>query len=385
MENLSALLFPDTDPAVHVIAKLLVFFKTMSYYLPTEADADEGQTDITFKGLCKGYAPAPLGQDLPRFRHLLRDLERSRPEEFSRLFSTAKTPIATGEVRDRDEMTSSGVYTALQQDSAVKTGTVEKERLWQARLILKLAEVLERKEAEVRMGLAHISTAEQNLFTAIEGHNGEEAEDQLRLTGRAESLRTDTIRSVEQVYATSSALNHLRLRAWVQLYLADKTGQNPALLVTPNVESGAVLIDGFENIRRRTPLQLFSLPIPAGKFMDHAVTDSSFIPARTAFRKAVRPELEFFADLLRCIASGNGQTSTPQAKLSETAENIASWQEKLQAHFPDPANKAGQLDFYCFPGVTWDELLQRLFRLEGIAGATRAKKGDALLAVLNSS
>ena len=122
----SVLLFPETDPSLHDIGKLLFFFKSLSYYLPTESDAEGSKEQNLFNNLCTGYVPAPLLEDLNRFNHLLREMENSRSDDLARLFSTAQAPIATGQIRDKDEASRGSVLSALQKEMEIKLKSSKK-------------------------------------------------------------------------------------------------------------------------------------------------------------------------------------------------------------------------------------------------------------------
>ncbi|KPJ97672.1 MAG: hypothetical protein AMJ60_10585, partial [Desulfobacterales bacterium SG8_35] len=141
----SALIFPDTEPSIPVLAKLLIYFTSLSYYLPTETDGPKDRHSAFLENLCTKYAPAPLGHDLSRFNRLLREMETGSPHEFSRLFSAARPPGTAGQAGDQDETSAGRVFSALHKDAGTKASVRYKERLWQARLILKLAEMHDRR------------------------------------------------------------------------------------------------------------------------------------------------------------------------------------------------------------------------------------------------
>ena len=109
MKHVTAIIFPDSEPANHTLVKFLIFFNSLSFYLPIESDGTDNHDNNLFANLCSGYAPAPLGEDISRFSRLLREMQTSRSDEFARLFSTAKAPMATGQARDQDETSSAGV------------------------------------------------------------------------------------------------------------------------------------------------------------------------------------------------------------------------------------------------------------------------------------
>ena len=381
----SALIFPETEPSVPAAAKLLLFFAALSYYLPTEADGPKDRNSGFFTDLCTGYAPAPLGHDLSRFNRLLREMETSRPDEFSRLFSAARTPGGSGLARDRDETSAGSVYSALHMDVGAKAAILNKERLWQARLILKLAELLNRREAEVRQGLAQISSVEQKLFAALGGLGEAETDDPAELSGPDKLLhpKAAEILAPESWPATSGLLIPLRLKAWAELYLADPSDPHPLILVTANPESGSSLLDGYENTWRRDPQKLFSLAIPAFHLTAAAESAEQYLASRNTFRRAARDTLEYFAGLLRETAASTRPATDNQEEAAILAENISAWEEKANIHFPGPGKESRKLDFYCFPAVSCAELLQRLFHLDGPAPAkNKQQHRTGILAVL---
>jgi hypothetical protein len=383
MEHVSsALIFPDTEPSPHAVAKLLIFFDALSYYLPTES----GEVDINFfSNLCTGYAPAPLGDDLSRFNRLLRELETSRPDEFSRLFSTAKAPVATGEVRDQDEISAATVYSALQHDADINTNIQYRERLWQARLVLKLAEILDRKETEVRQGLAQVSSAEHNVFAALEGHAGAETDDLADLNSADiyPQQKSQQIQIDEHAVGASELLIPLRAKAWAELYLADPSIRLPDILTTANPESGAILLDGYENTWDREPRKLFSLNVPVVNLTNAEKKFEKYLISRNTFREAAKKNLEYFAQFLQQLAGFTEPFVDNQKDISLLAENISAWEEKIKVHFSGAETDFNKISFYCFPGTSIADLFQRLFHLKGKAPANRREHQTGLLAILN--
>ena len=381
----SALIFPETEPSVPGMAKLLLFFDALSYYLPTESDGTGSRADSFFTNLCTAYAPAPLGGDLSRFNRLLREMETSRTDELARLFSAANTAFATGQVRDQYETSAGNLYSALQKDTGMQINNLNKERLWQARLILKLAEMLDKKEAEVRLGLAQVSAVEQKVFASLEGSGDAKTGGLTELYGhnKPQQPGTDEILPAQYPLETSGLLIPLRLKAWAELYLADPSGSYPLMLVTANPESGAMLLDGYENVWRRDADKLFSLSIPAVNPVDMGEAGDQYLSARNAFREAARDNMKYLAGFLQETASV-ACSGPPAREDSGLAENVSAWEAKVKGHFPDTETDFKKLVFYCFPNISFAELFQRLFRLEGPVSANKSKHPTALLAILNS-
>jgi hypothetical protein len=387
MEPLSSvLLFPETEPSIQDIGKLLFFFKSLSYYLPTESDAEGANDQHIFKNLCTGYVPAPLDEDLSRFNHLLREMGNSRSDDLARLFSSAQAPIATGQIRDKDEASSGSVFAALHKDNENIAYVEQKERLWQARLILKLAEILSRRENEVRQGLARITSKEQNVFASLEG-DSETAElnDPVQFSDPEEPAQLKSKIEYPEDYSAggSALLVPLRIKAWAELFLADSSPSRPSVIVTTNPDSGSTILDRYENTWRKTPQKLFSLPVPTFPGLDSSESiNQQYISTRNKLHLAAKENIEHFESVLREAAVLQDISSGKDQKLGLLQRHIDDWEEKIKLHFPLPAAGHHKLDFYCFPGISPTALFKKIFNLEPLA-VNKQEYRNSILAILH--
>ncbi|MFC1843409.1 hypothetical protein ACFLZ5_01300 [Thermodesulfobacteriota bacterium] len=383
----SALILPETEPAIHDIAKLLFFFNSLSYYLPTETDTENLIGENLFKNLCTGYAPAPLHDDLSRFNRLVRDMENSRPDNLVRLFSSAQSPIATGQIRDRDEASAASIASALQKDNDKITHARYRERLWQARLVLKLAEILDRRESEVTQGMARISTNEQKIFNSLEGLNGTKSANSVLSPDLEKFSPPEEKIEYPTGYSStgSSMLIPIRVKAWAELFLADPSRNRPFILVTPNPENGNIILDRYENAWGSLPQKLFSLSIPTvpGPGFSDSV-DEHYISSRMKLLLAAEENLKFFENFLRETALSHTTSFARDKDMRMLAEHVAAWEKLIKKDFPDPATVNRKLVFYSFPGVTTESLLQRIFQLESTASATDQGYVTSILTILHA-
>jgi len=386
MNPLTALIFPVTEPSQYIMAKLLVFFDSVSYYLPIELSSDNSGADDLLSDLITAYVPAPLSEDeLFRFRRQLHDMGTCRPDELTRLFSAVNAPLAAGGLRDLDEVSSSSVYSSLQKNHATKTDTLYKERLWQSRLILKLAEVLDKREAEVRQGLSRVSSTEQRLFAALDGAdipdtNGLPRPNALNKTNQ---LAAEDVGSAEPFMAASGLLMPLRLKAWAELYCADSAGQQPEILVTADPESSSILLEGYENFQHRKPQELFSLSLPILPFTGNELSRELFFAGRKTFSHAACASKEFLATYLLETSRSDKAATDKQISYPGLTENLAQWHDILQQNFPTPAEGLSKLVFYCLPDIAFPELFKKLFHPDDAVPAINKQKTGSLLAVLH--
>jgi hypothetical protein len=388
MEPLSsALIFPETEPSIHDIGNLLFFFNSLSYYLPTESDAEGLIDQNLFDNLCAGYVPAPLHEDLNRFNRLLGEMENSRSDDLARLFSSAKSPIATGQIRDRDEASSGSILSALQEDNGKKAHIQLKERLWQARLILKLAEMLNRRESEVRQGLEKVSSDEQKNFASLAGSNGTESGDPAQFSALEKPLHLKGKIEYPEDYSAggSAMLVPLRIKAWAELFLADSSPSRPSVIVTTNPDSGSILLDRYENTWRKTPQKLFSLSIPMFPGLGSSESaKEQYIASRIKLRLAAKEDLKYFENFLTETAVSHDSSSDRREDISIDSEHIAAWEETIKIEFPSSATGYQQLDFYCFPGIPSCTLLQKLFHLEPTPAVNEQGYTTSILAILHT-
>ena len=383
---LSALLFPKTEPSVHDIGRLLFFFNTLSYYLPTESATEDSYDHNLFKDLCNGYVPAPLHEDLTRFNRLVREMANSRPDDLSRLFSSAKSPVATGQIRDKDEASTGNVLAALQKDDAKEAQIQHKERLWQARLILKLAELHDRREIEVRKGLARVFSDEQKIFASLEGLNEENPGDPAQLPDQETLCHPKGKVEFPEDYSLggSAMLLSLRIKAWAELFLTDPSPNLPFSIVTTSPECGNIILDGYENSWRKTPQKLFSLSIPTSPDLGTSVSAAKqYISNRNKLHLAAKEELKYFESFLRETAVSQNSSSDKDLGRGIEQEHVDAWEEKIKLEFTRPETGYQKLDFYCFPGISTAALLQRLFHLEPTVSVNEQGHSNSILAILH--
>lgn len=381
----AALLFPETEPSAYNIASLLFFFKSISFYLPTESDtADKSLVDL-FGNLCNAYVPAPLGADLTRFNRLLREMEISSPDELTRLFSAAKAPLTTGQIKDRDETSTGSVFSALQSNAEKKIFAEFKERLWQSRLILKLAEILDQRDREVTQGLARVALSEQRVFASLEGISDMDAEDLAELPDLDKlKQKPDTQRVITGLTRSASALlAPLRIKAWAELFLADTTLQRPSVLVAANADYGSILLDGCEETWGMIPSKTFTLSLPIFSFpAAERSADINYIQSRNNMRAAARAQLEhfenFFIEAAELVAPLAGK------KITLLTEHADSWNRIAESVFLANKKTLRPLVFYHMPGISPTSLFQKLYHLGPAPPPSRKDHPSTILAILQN-
>jgi hypothetical protein len=248
-------IFPDVLPEDGLLFPLVQFFAEAVHTSPTEnSPPHQGELPpladaLLAQGLLRFHCPAPLGADLGRFLSLVQEM-RQRPGVFAAL-----ALAGSGEAESRNSIISAVRRQAGQNGSAA--GDERAAVLWQARLVLHLAELAGRQEAEIRQSLRRIALREQELFSRLRDAAGVSAQNS------AEEIPQDSRRS------------RLRLKAWQTL---NRLGSPPpaGAFVSADQDAFELLLEEC-GAEARTRIEV---PLPA------VSAGEDFAAKRTAFRQA---------------------------------------------------------------------------------------------------
>ncbi len=374
MNTMTALLFPDTAPDGGIVRQLLLFFEKLVLYLPAEPDpADQRKPDPGLPdSLCRAYPPAPLGNELDRFHGLIRELEAHKQGRPGQLGPLALAVLSTALAGDRDEASSTRLRAALTRspDQAV---TARQGELWQARVLLRLAETLDREEQEVAAGLARVSGSERELLDALKGLASED-DRQWRQPAPVMPDAGARSRREETAVAPETVVRQ-RVKAFARLYLADTGPERPQVLATARFEAADPLLAAYEKLRNAPPLLRFTLPLPDPGAISATGGDvKAYVNLRAAFRAQAGPAIDAFS-AAPADPAGSGDAGQPQPD-----QAIATW-EKALTDTVSPGPWPWELQLYAFPGVTVATLFQHAFpAITGIPVA--AGQATGLLALL---
>lgn len=243
MMNAAAVyIVPDTLPKDGILFPLVHCFRQAVYLAPVENEQPEElpplAEELLAQGVLRWHCPAPLGADRERFLRLISEL-RQRPGEH--------ISLALAGTGGREGESQSSIISAVRRQAAGGTEAGQADGLWQARLVLKLAETAEQQEEEVRRSLRRITRREQELFRRLRDMDGP-------FCPSAEAASSSP--------ADDSRRMRLRLKAW-QTLLAFSTEPPPTtIFVTADSDTFDSLMDG--NGGEAQPLLILPLPaVPA--------------------------------------------------------------------------------------------------------------------------
>ncbi|MCI5223119.1 MAG: hypothetical protein D3924_10700 [Candidatus Electrothrix sp. AR4] len=342
-------IFPDTLPRDDLVFPLAQIFKQVFFLRPVENDPPEPEDltsllrEMTEEQYIGFDCPAPLLGDRDRFLQLLRDI-RYRPDDYTgHLGSLSAGPDSIGGQQESEEFI---MHTLLRQtgiqagaidrtENTLEYGKEQEEKqasmlLWQARLLLKLGEAVNRKREQIQRNLDRIALREKELLRELRKEQGE--------------TREQTPSSQHTGYSGSEEIPlsqlRLRLKAWSRLFAV---GQQPqrAVFVTRSVDAFELLIEHYRQEYTAEPKHLLTFPLPA------VMTENDCIEKRRCFQM----DTEEFSALIR------GALNKPLF----FEERKEEWAAVLEQHYPTTENGRCRLSLYFLPAITPQEFFLDTF------------------------
>ena len=235
-----------------------------------------------------------------------------------------------------------------------KQQTGKDEKLWQARLVLAIGELLDSKEEEIARNLAMLDDDQAALFQQLHGEGDEIDAEELTNSPFAE------LRQVERhIGAAHSGNIKKRFMAWKTLFLESDL-QGCEIFLTSSRDGGDILLELYEQKTGLSAPMLSGLELPGliGFSSDEA------LQAVLAFQEENQELLGRFAELLAQMVHEKNFASGK----SSFKDISKGWNDRLETAFP-AGNSAGLL-FRVIFCRTWRalHLLAELFQVMLING-----------------
>lgn len=305
MTSLPVYHFPETDITFNDVRGQLLFFSQIFFLAPVE---DE---ETAPDALCQAYTPVPLGDDLQRFKHLLAEIKGNETAFYQGQISNMALEYMENRNPESVRDIINNLHDPLNPQVSTPKISKKQEDLWQARLFLKLAEILRQEEKVLAEGLASMEERQAELFQALKG---EDLDDLLH------SL-ADTARPKFPVRVESL------IKAWGRLMLAGD--RQPWFLNCFSQDAAEPFFEANENISGKRPVRLLRLPLP-----DCDQDPENYLEKRQIWQDQLTDFHQKTAEILHAIAShGLGPSS-----LADLAQLAALW-TKLHGQniWPEPA------------------------------------------------
>lgn len=313
MNIIKGLYFPGTMARGASFNSLLCLLNQIDYYLVVEDDKDQ-PGDSGASSYWQGLVVAPLGAEREKFLAMIRDIRLYGAQYYENCLARLS---ADGGL-DPDETS------ARQLASRVKEGKISGQeklppaKLWQARVVLQLAEILEEEKAEIDRGMAAVKRNEMNVFRGLKGEDEDSQGDDPFSCGGHEVTGRKPVNFDKA------------LPAWGVLHMVDS--QEHPFLVTDNAAAAAVLFDVMEEVAGEEVQFLVSIDLPCvGSAKD-------LVGKRDELTENRRP----VAEALHKIMAGEGA-----AGLVQLQEAAGLWQENTEKE-KRPGDRTFSL--YLLPG-----------------------------------
>lgn len=334
MNTLETLYFPDTVLSLHRQLPLALFFNTIHLLQPVEQNEQEeqdvpdpGSHLFTERGFCQAHTPSRLGEDRDRFLHLLHDIRNRKDSYVEQLSYLSLASLSAPATRgDHSKQT---IISSLLQGLDKDTDTQdEQERLalWQSRLVLKIAEILDQEEEELALQLATIDDQEIALFRSLQGEIQESGEDDETM----EDPFNELLELRQKMNQPRPGMIKNRLRAWNRLYLSGHLPEQFWLWTTGRQEAADILLEQYEEASGQAAPSLLQIDLPA-RFSDNADVTSKV----ELFRTELQPHLQELAGALKMLVmTGIKKDTDPTSLLPQAKRWTDQWNARLESHFP---------------------------------------------------
>jgi len=369
MNSLNCLIFPDTDIFKEKLYPLFLFSTPLHYLQPVESPADRepGETDLFMEsGLCQAYTPAPLGKNRERFMHLVNDIKHRKDDYAAQLSALTVAGLSRLKSEKKDESRSQIVSTLLKNHD-VRTDKISGREieLWQARLVLAIAEILEREEDELRQDLFFLDDKELALFRELQGEANPDEESMVaeleKIRANLQSPRPGEIKT--------------RFQAWLKL-MGSAPFPSVDLWIASSQDGGDEIFNRYEKMDRGVATPILRLALP-GRI---EVSPTHMINQIEQFHKAAAEVHASIIQDLEELRHKEISIPTPvESLLPGQNDYVEQWDNLVDEHFPALSHSTAFLTFYLLPGCS----------ITGLLGMTRGKGDDdharnGLVAIIHS-
>jgi hypothetical protein len=324
MNTLEALFFPGTALYSASQFPLFLVFQPLTLLLPVEPPEPADTTADIFNshGFCQAITPSPLGKDRDRFLHLIHDIQYRKDDYAAQLSALTVAAMSTGQ-RRRDDSEQSIIATLLgghRLSQQVVPEDDRQARLWQARLVLKIAEILDLEEEDLAKQLALLDDQQDDLFKRLHGEI--EEEDEESLLEELQQLRKKMNRPDRKAIRN-------RMNAWKHLFNAGKVS-GKQIWTTTMAEAADILLEDYEN-RAGSAAEIFiEIPMPA----NIGWNTKEALERVNVFRRENSAVGDSLAQIVMIMESKNSQALVEQ------------WSEAISRTFPETNFGRTILTFY---------------------------------------
>lgn len=350
MQSLDSLYFPETVLSHHLRNTLLLLPDTLHFLQPVEGENFTANDLFMEKGICQAHTPFPLGKDKDRFLALIGEIQEqksSNAEQFSHLtLAHLSEELQRGDQNHRSIMANlkAGHVTSTPEEDAKQ----RQAKLWQARLVLVLAEILDIEEAELAEQFSDIDATERSLFQDLKGdidRNTEEEPDDpfaelTRIRAKLNQQRPGTVKK--------------RFQAWKTFYASGNLPGNFWLWITAIEEAGEILISNYEEKSGRVSVPLLRLNLPEQMQMREA---DGLEAIQQFHEKSETVRQEIIEKLHTIVHKRHLDLVDPVALLPDAGLLARDWNDLVEYYFPKERFGRKILDLQFLANISLHQLI----------------------------
>jgi len=356
MQSLNSLYFPETILPHHLRNCLLLLPDTLHLLQPVESVQEETEAnpddDIFMEqGICQVHTPSLLGKDRERFIGLLSEI-RNRKDGFAEQLSSLTLAHLSQEKGSGDHNSQAILSTLLGGQVPADPESEEenqKAALWQARLVLALAEILDKEEAELASTLSDIDDSELALFQDLkgeeEGGDGNKEDDPFaelaRIKANLNQPRPGTVKR--------------RCQAWKTLYTSGETTDNFWFWMTNQEEAAELFINEYEEKAGRNAVPLLLLDLPEQMYMREKDALKSI---KDFQEKAATVRHDIIEKLTDIVSKDHLNVVDPVALLPDAGLLARDWNDLIEYCFPVERFGRKKLDLQFLANISLDQLIR---------------------------
>ncbi len=349
MHSLHSLYFPETVLPNHQRNTLLLLPDILHFLQAVEHDTPTNSDLFMEKGFCQAYTPSTLGKDRERFIKLMGEIQEQKSTNAEQ-FSSVTLAHLSEEIQRGDQSHRAIVSSLLAGDTKLRVSgddDTKAEKLWQSRLVLALAEILDREEAELAEDFSTIDSSEKDLFDALKGELEGSVEDEeenpftqlTRIRAKLSQQRPGTIKK--------------RFKAWKTMYASGNAAEEFWLWISNNEEAGELLISDYEKTSGRFTVPLLRLNIPEQILM----REQDALKSIEHFHLKAAKLREQIADkLYSTVTKGHLNHVDPVVLLPDAGMLSHGWNELIEFYFPEKTYGCRYLDFQFAANVSLDQV-----------------------------
>ena len=368
MISLNTLVFPNTDIFKDRLYPLLLFCSPLHFLLPVEPDptlSEKNETDIFMeRGLCQAHTPEPLSENRDRFLHLVKDIE-NRKDDYAAQLSSLTMAAMTDPGRQKGGENRHEILSALLGGTAISTPEERQSNseTWQSRLVLAIAEILDREEELLQQHLQILDSSEIEMLKELRGDSETDDDDPF---SQLEQIK-------ERMLRAKPGEMKKRFKAWLQLMSRSPLPELD-LWVATSRDSGDQVINAFEKRNNATAIPVLGLKLPLTISISpsHLVTQlASFHNDTKEIHKSIR------SDLVRLATNKDYDPARPEFLIPDGTDWVDRWQAVLDNSFPESSHGRTDLTIFLLP----ESPIARLFNLRETSSGTCC---HGLLGILDS-